>query len=45
MNRPLVFVEPVDNIGIQEELLTEQIKKSDVPVILIINKIDAIRVD
>jgi len=40
-----LIVEPVDNIGIQEELLTEHIKKSDVPVILIINKIDAVRVD
>jgi len=40
-----LIVEPVDNIGTQEELLTEHIKKSSVPVVLVINKIDTIRVD
>ena len=39
------MVEPVDNIGTQEEMLIEHISKSGVPAILVINKIDAIRVD
>ena len=41
----LLVIEPVDNIGTQEELLIEQIKKSKVPAILIINKIDTIKPD
>jgi len=40
-----LMVEPVDNIGTQEEMLIEHIKNSGVPAILIINKIDTIRVD
>jgi len=40
-----LIIEPVDNIGTQEELLTEHIKKSSVPVVLVINKIDTINVD
>jgi len=40
-----LMVEPVDNIGTQEELLIEHISKSGVPAILIINKIDTVRVD
>ena len=40
-----LIVEPVDNVGKQEQLLIEQIKKSGVPSILVINKIDTIRVD
>ena len=37
-----LIVEPVDNIGTQEEMLTEHIKKSGVPVVLVINKIDTV---
>ena len=40
-----LIIEPVDNIGTQEEMLTEHIKKSGVPVVLVINKIDTISVD
>ena len=40
-----LMVEPVDNIGTQEELLIEHISQSGAPVILVINKIDTIRVD
>jgi len=40
-----LMVEPVDSIGTQEELLIEHINKSGVPAVLIINKIDTIRVD
>jgi len=40
-----LMVEPVDNIGVQEELLIEHIGKSGVPAILVINKIDTVRVD
>jgi len=40
-----LVVEPVDNIGTQEELLIEHISKSKVPAILIINKIDTVKVD
>jgi len=41
----VLMVEPVDSIGTQEELLIEHIAKSGAPAILVINKIDAIRVD
>ena len=41
----VLLVEPVDNIGTQEELLIEHIKKTGVPAILAINKIDTIRQD
>ena len=40
-----LIVEPVDNIGIQEELLIEHISKSGVPAVLVINKIDKVNVD
>jgi len=40
-----LLVEPIDNIGTQEEMLIEHIKKSNVPAILVINKIDTIRPD
>jgi len=38
-----LMVEPVDNIGMQEEMLIEHIKKSGVPSILVINKIDTVK--
>ena len=40
-----VMVEPIDNIGAQEELLIEHISRSRTPAVLVINKIDTIRVD
>jgi len=40
-----LIVEPIDSIGTQEELLIEHISKSGVPAVLIINKIDRVRVD
>ena len=40
-----LLVEPVDNIGTQEEMLIEHISASGTHAILIINKIDTIRVD
>jgi len=40
-----LIVEPVDNIGTQEEMLLEHIKKSGVPAVLVINKIDAVKPD
>ena len=40
-----LVVEPEDNIGKQEELLIEQIKRSGAPSVLVINKIDTVRVD
>ena len=40
-----LLVEPVDNIGTQEELLIEHIDKSGVPAVLVINKIDTVNVD
>jgi len=40
-----LIVEPVDNIGTQEEMLIEHISKSSIPAILVINKIDTISVD
>ena len=40
-----LVVEPVDNIGMQEELLIDYIKKSGVPSMLVINKVDTVRVD
>jgi len=41
----VLLVEPVDNIGTQEELLIEHIKKAVVPAVLVINKMDTVRVD
>lgn len=38
-----LIVEPVENIGTQEELLIEQIKNNAVPAILVINKIDTVK--
>jgi GTP-binding protein Era len=40
-----LMVEPIDNIGIQEDLLINHISESGVPAILVINKIDTIKVD
>ena len=40
-----LIVEPVDNIGTQEEQLLEHIRKTDVPAVLVINKIDTVRFD
>ena len=39
-----LIVEPVNNIGTQEELLIEHIKKAGIPAILLINKIDTVDV-
>jgi len=41
----VLLVEPVNNVGTQEEMLIEHIKKAGVPVVLAINKIDTIRPD
>ena len=38
----LLLVEPIANIGPQEEALLEQIKSSGAPAILVINKIDTV---
>ena len=38
----MLLVEPIANIGPQEEQLIERIKESDVPAILVINKIDTV---
>jgi GTPase len=38
-----LIVEPIDHIGTQEELLIEQIKSSEVPALLVINKIDMVK--
>jgi len=40
-----LLVEPVDNVGTQEELLIEHIRGSGVPAILIINKIDTVKAE
>ena len=40
-----LIVEPIDNVGIQEDLLIEHISKSGVPAVLVINKIDKVKVD
>jgi len=41
----LLMVEPIDNVGTQEEMLIEHITASGVPCILVINKIDTVRFD
>ena len=41
----VLVVEPVANIGTQEELLIEHIRSSRVPAVLVINKIDTIKLD
>ena len=38
-----LIVEPVDNIGTQEEVLLGQIKSAGVPSLLVINKIDTVK--
>ena len=38
----LLLVEPIANVGAQEQALLEQLKSSGVPVILVINKIDTV---
>jgi GTP-binding protein Era len=40
-----LIVEPVDNVGTQEEMLIEHINKSGVPAVLVINKIDTVLPD
>ena len=40
-----LVVEPIDGIGTQEEILISHIESSKIPAILVINKIDTIRVD
>lgn len=39
----LLVIEPVDNVGISEKKLIETLKKSGIPAILVINKIDTIK--
>lgn len=41
----LLVVEPVDNVGRSEEKLIENLKKTGVPAILVVNKIDTIKKD
>ena len=41
----VLMVEPIANVGTQEEMLMEQIKKARIPAVLIINKIDSVRVE
>ena len=38
-----LIVEPIGNIGTQEELLIEQLKSNGVPAVLVINKIDTVK--
>ena len=38
----MLLVEPIANIGPQEEQLIERIKETDVPAVLVINKIDTV---
>ena len=38
----LLLVEPIANIGTQEELLLEQLREAQMPTILVINKIDTV---
>ena len=38
----MLLVEPIANIGAQEQQLIERIKETDVPAILVINKIDTV---
>ncbi len=38
-----LVVEPVANVGIQEDLLIKHIKASNVPAVLVINKIDTVK--
>ncbi|MDR2599409.1 MAG: GTPase Era [Oscillospiraceae bacterium] len=41
----ILLVEPVANVGTQEMLLIEHIKKTNSKVLLVINKIDTVRMD
>jgi GTP-binding protein Era len=41
----MLIVEPVENVGIQEDMLIEFIAKSNIPAILVINKIDTIKAE
>jgi len=38
----LLLVEPIPNIGTQEEMLLEQLREAQMPTILVINKIDTV---
>jgi GTP-binding protein Era len=38
-----LVVEPLDNIGTQEQMLLERIRESGVPALLVINKIDTVK--
>lgn len=40
-----LLVEPIANVGVQEEELIEQIKASGAPAVLVINKIDTVEKD
>ena len=40
-----MLVEPIDNIGSQEEALIKHIENAGVPAVLVINKIDTVSVD
>ena len=40
-----LVIEPIDNVGTQEELLIEHINKSGLPAVLVINKIDKIKIE
>jgi len=40
-----LIVEPIDNIGTQEELLIGHISRSGIPAVLAINKIDTVKTD
>ena len=40
-----LMVEPIANIGMQEKMLIEHIKKTGIPAVLIINKVDTVRKD
>lgn len=41
----LFLIEPVDNVGTTEAKIMEELKRTDCPVILVINKIDKIKRD
>ena len=41
----VLVVEPIDSVGTQEQLLLEQLKGKNTPVILVINKIDTVEKD
>ena len=39
----MLLVEPIPTVGPQEKALIEQLKKSDIPAVLVINKIDEVQ--